>query len=132
GLIADEREDTLSPGTTAVRSHTVPVHCSGARGASDRRGLNREIRMRFKWLPRKPAERLARPRGVEPLTPRSVVWCSIQLSYGRLCRAAAGGSGGEGGNNYASPPPMASSSGQAASGRVDRRPGSPQMGPDGR
>jgi hypothetical protein len=28
-------------------------------------------------------KRLARPRGVEPLTPRSVVWCSIQLSYGR-------------------------------------------------
>jgi hypothetical protein len=27
---------------------------------------------------------LARPRGVEPLTPRSVVWCSIQLSYGRM------------------------------------------------
>src|SRR5947207_14499635 len=33
---------------------------------------------------------MARPRGVEPLTPRSVVWCSIQLSYGRLCRAVAG------------------------------------------
>ena len=29
-------------------------------------------------------EGLARPRGVEPLTPRSVVWCSIQLSYGRM------------------------------------------------
>ena len=27
--------------------------------------------------------RMARPRGFEPLTPRSVVWCSIQLSYGR-------------------------------------------------
>lgn len=26
---------------------------------------------------------MARPRGFEPLTPRSVVWCSIQLSYGR-------------------------------------------------
>src|SRR5207248_8299845 len=35
-------------------------------------------------------EKMARPRGVEPLTPRSVVWCSIQLSYGRLCHAAAG------------------------------------------
>src|SRR5262249_47279236 len=33
---------------------------------------------------------MARPRGFEPLTPRSVVWCSIQLSYGRpgpACRA---------------------------------------------
>ena len=26
---------------------------------------------------------MARPRGLEPLTPRSEVWCSIQLSYGR-------------------------------------------------
>jgi hypothetical protein len=26
----------------------------------------------------------ARPEGLEPTTPRSVVWCSIQLSYGRL------------------------------------------------
>jgi hypothetical protein len=27
---------------------------------------------------------MARPNGFEPLTPRFVVWCSIQLSYGRL------------------------------------------------
>src|ERR671914_812799 len=26
----------------------------------------------------------ARPEGLEPTTPRSVVWCSIQLSYGRF------------------------------------------------
>ena len=26
---------------------------------------------------------MARPVGVEPTTPRSEVWCSIQLSYGR-------------------------------------------------
>jgi site-specific DNA recombinase len=29
---------------------------------------------------------MARPKGFEPLTPRFVVWCSIQLSYGRLTR----------------------------------------------
>ncbi len=29
-------------------------------------------------------ELMARPKGFEPLTPRFVVWCSIQLSYGRL------------------------------------------------
>src|SRR5216683_794048 len=31
--------------------------------------------------------KLARPRGVEPPTPRSVIWCSIQLSYGRVPRS---------------------------------------------
>jgi hypothetical protein len=27
---------------------------------------------------------MARPEGFEPPAPRFVVWCSIQLSYGRL------------------------------------------------
>src|SRR5881398_371849 len=30
-------------------------------------------------------EKVARPEGFEPPAPRFVVWCSIQLSYGRLC-----------------------------------------------
>ena len=29
---------------------------------------------------------MARPKRFELLTPRSVVWCSIQLSYGRIRR----------------------------------------------
>src|SRR5271156_5767602 len=45
---------------------------------------------------------LARPRGVEPLTPRSVVWCSIQLSYGRLPRV---GPAMRGGHNYSTAVP---------------------------
>jgi hypothetical protein len=28
-------------------------------------------------------QEMARPEGFEPPTPRSVVWCSVQLSYGR-------------------------------------------------
>jgi hypothetical protein len=36
---------------------------------------------------------MARPKGFEPLTPRFVVWCSIQLSYGRM-RLPRSGDGG--------------------------------------
>ncbi len=32
--------------------------------------------------------KMARPKGFEPLTPRFVVWCSIQLSYGRVSMRA--------------------------------------------
>jgi hypothetical protein len=42
---------------------------------------------RRSYFPPTLLQKLARPRGVEPLTPRSVVWCSIQLSYGRLRRS---------------------------------------------
>jgi hypothetical protein len=31
---------------------------------------------------------MARPKRFELLTPRFVVWCSIQLSYGRVVRIA--------------------------------------------
>ena len=33
-------------------------------------------------------EKMARPKRFELLTPRFVVWCSIQLSYGRVLRIA--------------------------------------------
>jgi hypothetical protein len=32
--------------------------------------------------------KMARPKRFELLTPRFVVWCSIQLSYGRFVRRA--------------------------------------------
>jgi hypothetical protein len=35
-------------------------------------------------MARKLLKDLARPEGFEPPTPRFVVWCSVQLSYGRL------------------------------------------------
>ncbi len=34
---------------------------------------------------------MVRPKGFEPLTPRFVVWCSIQLSYGRTDEQALTG-----------------------------------------
>ena len=39
----------------------------------------------FIWMPMVtgPLGKMARPEGFEPPAPRFVVWCSIQLSYGR-------------------------------------------------
>jgi hypothetical protein len=34
------------------------------------------------------SRKMARPKGFEPLTPRFVVWCSIQLSYGRALQVS--------------------------------------------
>src|SRR4029078_6559083 len=41
------------------------------------------------------SDEMARPKRFELLTPRFVVWCSIQLSYGRIihCRKSARGTG---------------------------------------
>ena len=36
---------------------------------------------------------MARPKRFELLTPRFVVWCSIQLSYGRLAMGTAASDG---------------------------------------
>src|ERR1700689_2454360 len=41
----------------------------------------------------RPPQGLARPERFELPTPRSVVWCSIQLSYGRKARREASGIG---------------------------------------
>ena len=51
-------------------------------------------RLSVKW-------KMARPEGFEPPAPKFVVWCSIQLSYGRACAgrpqaAAAARHGGAG------------------------------------
>ena len=40
--------------------------------------------------PERTLGKMARPKGFEPLTPRFVVWCSIQLSYGRTARRPFG------------------------------------------
>jgi hypothetical protein len=44
--------------------------------------------LNFRIIPRKQGlhERVARPERFERPTPRFVVWCSIQLSYGRVFR----------------------------------------------
>src|SRR5205823_777094 len=81
---------------------------------------------------------MARPRGVEPLTPRSVVWCSIQLSYGRLCHAAAGMPAARAGTitpalrlwqGHPGTFPGARSSGHLPGGKVTRAPSRGQGNP---
>src|SRR3569833_120295 len=65
--------------TTPVRRAPIRA-CSRGRNVAEPRPSGEEIRQEVKdWL--------ARPIGFEPLTPRFVVWCSIQLSYGRGWRA---------------------------------------------
>jgi site-specific DNA recombinase len=54
-----------------------------------------EISLPFKALEdfSSPKKEMARPEGFEPPTPRFVVWCSIQLSYGRAGDGDIGGRG---------------------------------------
>src|SRR6185312_12194549 len=76
----------LSTGWLAFLCITTPVihapirACSRGRNVAEPRPSGEETRGEVK-------EWLARPKGFEPLTPRFVVWCSIQLSYGRVWRA---------------------------------------------
>jgi hypothetical protein len=81
------------------------------------------------------AKCLARPEGLEPPTPRFVVWCSIQLSYGR--KQAAGCSGtsaayqppkaGSGVNGIGRHPPKQQQSGRTAD--TSNQPGRPAAKP---
>ncbi len=58
----------------------------------DPRGANRNTELAFPFKPLfdfcEAKMEMAHPKGFEPLTPRFVVWCSIQLSYGCALRAA--------------------------------------------
>ena len=49
----------------------------------ERGGLHSKHRLIGSILFSNGSMEMARPKGFEPLTPRFVVWCSIQLSYGR-------------------------------------------------
>src|SRR3954466_1230045 len=71
-----------------ARQHNAPPLASQNRTATDicRR---RRRRMAGCWRSQFYIE-MARPKRFELLTPRFVVWCSIQLSYGRAARLAAG------------------------------------------
>ena len=54
-------------------------------GTTDGHILDTSTRFYFRNVLLKPWI-LARPEGFEPPTPRSVVWCSVQLSYGRAMK----------------------------------------------
>ena len=73
--------------TTLRYSHLTPTHLKEAvnRGSLiSNRDLNRDQEEGEGREGVQQVDFLVRPDGVEPPTPRSVVWCSIQLSYGRL------------------------------------------------
>jgi hypothetical protein len=53
-------------------------------GSSGVKNRVETIRQKIRLRGRKLFNLLARPEGFEPPTPRFVVWCSVQLSYGRL------------------------------------------------
>jgi hypothetical protein len=71
----------------------VEVGAKEVRITGSKSELLRHARRRFKrknggfWRSQLCTE-VARPKGFEPPTPRFVVWCSIQLSYGRILRGA--------------------------------------------
>jgi hypothetical protein len=69
-----EPSGSLSRTSDSMKPSTRPAHAF--RGRTTLRGCSRLH------------TQMARPKGFEPLTPRFVVWCSIQLSYGRSSPAA--------------------------------------------
>ena len=72
----------------AVDRLDEPVPATADRVDASRGLKNSEFEAKWKQLEEKTGlqarKSLARPEGFEPPTPRSVVWCSVQLSYGRL------------------------------------------------
>ena len=90
----DPRQDAFilpnharAPGTSSLPVFSSDrVRIKGSRKALER-GRNRH----FRQLAGQGAQfctGMARPEGFEPPTPRFVVWCSIQLSYGRVALGA--------------------------------------------
>ena len=75
--------------------HVVGFRVTGALdlvlGVESRFAVTRQVTRGWQTLKfdrDKPLILLARPKRFELLTPRFVVWCSIQLSYGRVLRIA--------------------------------------------
>ena len=63
---------------------------SGIADVSDPRLKERVTGRKSSALKCQLCKEMARPKRFELLTPRFVVWCSIQLSYGRVFRLALG------------------------------------------
>ena len=81
-----------------VASEEVPTHCDRDRDASVPkfakcyRAAPAKSRCGTSSAGPKPAEKMVRPTGVEPVASRLEVSCSIQLSYGRIRISADFGS----------------------------------------
>ena len=77
----------LSTGSADDDAFTPTVRFVSKRGNS--RGRETAFKQSEALRTSKPLNfkgKMARPKRFELLTPRFVVWCSIQLSYGRACR----------------------------------------------
>ena len=109
--------DAVWVGSGAAEPRDVPEHSVEIRGYGGTGGNRpaRTARVQSERRSRDPRI-LARPERLELPTPRFVVWCSIQLSYGR-----------RGGGHLPQPPTSQATPGPLAHGRITQFPPPPSI-----